>query len=332
MIRNSISVIIPLYNTELYIEKCLESIIAQDTKLDLECIIIDDCSTDNSFQVAYNVLRHSCKKNLHFRLIKNEKNRGVSYTRNRGLELSTGEYVFFVDSDDIIPKNTLSILYKGFKNNDNAIIVSGMVLAFKGDHFYTHRSDWQVKQPVKLYRDEFIRSKILCTTCNAIWNKLYKASFVKKERFQEGIINEDSLFLYKLSKFMSQDEYELILPVNTYYYRNRNDSYCNKEVFKLKCDTCENLRFFYNDLYLCNKQLSSIIYIYYLKLLFSILNELYEKESLFKDKFDHYQSYWNEISSLSIIKNLDGKDKLIGLFIKYLPRLRYVWIRYRLNK
>lgn len=330
MTSPSISIIIPMYNTQLYIASCIESIITQDILLNIECIIIDDCSTDNSYQVAFEALSKSNKKNINFHLIRNQMNKGVSYSRNKGLELSKGKYIFFMDSDDLLPTNALSTLYEGF-TDENIIIVSGMVLALK-ENYYTHRKEWLISQKIKLYKNDFFISKILCSTCNAVWNKLYRAEFVKLERFKEGIINEDSLFLYELSKHMNINNYELILPINTYYYRNRDNSYCNRGSFKLRCDTCENLRYFYNEIYTSDKKTSYKIRHVYIKHLYNLLNELYGRKHLFDNFFPHFYSYWREVSNISILRSLKGKNKFVGLFIKYLPKYRMLWLKYRLNK
>ena len=88
-----VSIIIPTYNTEKYIEKCIQSVLEQ-TYTDYEIIIVDDCSTDNSMDVVARF------KDPRIKVIKNEINRGPSYSRNRGIQLSKGDFIALLDSDD----------------------------------------------------------------------------------------------------------------------------------------------------------------------------------------------------------------------------------------
>jgi glycosyltransferase involved in cell wall biosynthesis len=122
-----VSILIPVYNQEELIKRCLNSIPARD---DIEVIVIDDCSTDNSFKVIYDNYPM-------VRLFKNEKNLGVGLTRNRLLEKATGEYIFFLDSDDYlytdkfeyvldnILKDQIALIPRS-RRNDNITFHSGV--------------------------------------------------------------------------------------------------------------------------------------------------------------------------------------------------------------
>ena len=104
---NKVSIIIPVYNLESKIEQSLHSIIGQ-TFSDMEIVIVDDASDDNSLAEALGILRDSGKL---YKIIKHEKNLGVSTSRNDGLRVSEGEYVVFVDGDDMLEKDFVSVLY-----------------------------------------------------------------------------------------------------------------------------------------------------------------------------------------------------------------------------
>ena len=106
-----ISVIIPLYNKEKFIKKTINSLTNQDYN-NLEIIIVDDCSTDNSFEIVSNLIRNRSK----IKLYKNSKNSGVSFSRNEGLSKATGEYILFLDADDyIIDSNFFKIIEKNIE-------------------------------------------------------------------------------------------------------------------------------------------------------------------------------------------------------------------------
>ncbi|MEI0492145.1 glycosyltransferase family 2 protein [Brachyspira intermedia] len=112
-----ISVIIPVYNVEKYIVKCLNSI-SNQTFTDIEIICIDDCSTDNS----YNLIEEYQKKDNRIILIKNQINKGASYSRNIGIKKSTSDYITFIDSDDYVNLEYLECLYSPIYKNKYDIV------------------------------------------------------------------------------------------------------------------------------------------------------------------------------------------------------------------
>ena len=101
------SIIVPMYNAEKYIRICVNSILMQ-TFQDFELIIVDDCSTDNSYKICNELYGNNEK----VRLFRHEKNQGPGVARNLGIENSRGEYIFFIDSDDAIIPNALEKLHK----------------------------------------------------------------------------------------------------------------------------------------------------------------------------------------------------------------------------
>ena len=125
MKKPKISIIIPVYNVEKYLERCLNSIRNQSYD-NLEVIMIDDCSTDNSYEIC-----QKYEEKYNFKLLKNNDNKGLSYTRNRGIKESTGDYIGFIDSDDYVDSNYYESLLKNIKEND--ICVCDISLEYK-DH------------------------------------------------------------------------------------------------------------------------------------------------------------------------------------------------------
>jgi glycosyltransferase involved in cell wall biosynthesis len=114
----TLSIIVPVYNGEDHIDNCLKNILNQDFDETIEIIMVDDGSTDNSFNIIQNFKITNLKL---FRLI---KNRGASAARNKGLDLSSGEYVYFMDVDDSIDKDALKNLYLMAKKNDSDFVFS----------------------------------------------------------------------------------------------------------------------------------------------------------------------------------------------------------------
>lgn len=123
-----VSVIIPIYNTEKYLKKCLDSVCNQTLK-DIEIICINDCSTDNSLKI----LEEYAKVDNRIKIINFEKNKGVAIARNTGIKASRGEYIAFVDSDDYIELDFLEKLYSNSKHGEADIVKGGDLRVLIGD-------------------------------------------------------------------------------------------------------------------------------------------------------------------------------------------------------
>ena len=104
-----ISIVIPIYNVAPYVEECIQSVMNQTWKGKLECILVDDCGTDDSMKVATEKLKEY-EGNIDFRVIRHERNRGLSAARNSGIDAVTGDYVYFLDSDDEITPDCIDLL------------------------------------------------------------------------------------------------------------------------------------------------------------------------------------------------------------------------------
>lgn len=110
-----VSVIIPVYSVEPYIERCIESVLRQ-TYRDLEVIIVDDCTPDRSIELAKNLINKVNCKDLDYKFIKHDINRGLSVARNTGIKAATGDYLFFMDSDDWISDDCISLMVQPLKD------------------------------------------------------------------------------------------------------------------------------------------------------------------------------------------------------------------------
>ena len=175
-----ISVIVPVYNVEEYLEECLESIQYQ-TYTDIEVILVNDGSTDSSKEIC----ERFCQADSRFRLI-NQENKGQSAARNRGVKESIGEYLMFVDSDDVINKNVLEVLLPYMKTNVD--IVECRMTRNK-EEFYLNKIstivfEGNAKEAI-LNCIEFKEVKFCPVT------KLYTREIVEKIPFLEGYIYED---------------------------------------------------------------------------------------------------------------------------------------------
>lgn len=192
--NNLISVIIPIYNAEKYLEKCIESILIQTYK-DFELILVDDGSKDNSGKIC----NEYAEKDSRIRVI-HKKNAGVSAARNTGIENAKGEFIAFVDSDDWLEKNSLKILHREI-TEQNADLAAGSFerITRKGRQRHTFKS--------ALYCGDEIAENItelIGLLCGPVWGKLFRRDNIVNEqiRFNPEIpMLEDNYFLMTYLQF-----------------------------------------------------------------------------------------------------------------------------------
>lgn len=190
-----VSIIIPVYNVSEYIERCLTSVFRQ-TYNDIECIIVDDCTPDDSMLKCERLLS-TYKGNIHFKIIHHSKNSGLSAARNSGIDVATGDWLFFLDSDDAILENSIELLVNETKLVDDIDFVVGNTQSIPHEEYYELRCP---SYPYRLTSNISICSSFFCQKSLIpvmAWNKLINSSFLKKNSlyFYNGIIHEDELWI-----------------------------------------------------------------------------------------------------------------------------------------
>lgn len=182
--KGIVSVIIPAYNSEKYIDDCVASVINQ-TYRHWEIVIINDGSTDKTAEICEQYSRSN--KNI---MTIHQENSGVSSARNKGIENSSGEYILFLDSDDRLTTDCIEVLLNGF-NEGNVDIVSGIVSdksCAKKEHIHV----WQGEDGL---RNSLSDSPFAYLACG----KIYSRGIIGDTRFRTDIrINEDSLFVFQI--------------------------------------------------------------------------------------------------------------------------------------
>ena len=118
----NISIIVPVYNVEPYIERCIRSIMNQTFTEGVECILINDCTPDNSIRIVQQLI-NEYKGNIQFRILSNEHNQGIASVRNIGLQAAKGTYIQYIDSDDYVEPDMLETLYKKACGSSSDILV-----------------------------------------------------------------------------------------------------------------------------------------------------------------------------------------------------------------
>ena len=218
----SVSIIIPIYNSSKYIGACIDSIFSQECEeADIECILVNDCTPDNSMEIVHNKLK-DYRGRIPFKTIHLDTNSGHCVARNAGIRISTGDYILFVDSDDILQPSTISYFIEGIKNNggDNVDIVLGNSFDNRLKEEIMHL-DTDVPYLIDNSDESALRKLLSRELYHTSWNKLVKRSFFTEQNlyFQGGIINEDQLWSYLLFR---QIRNVLVMPNITYIYNSDN--------------------------------------------------------------------------------------------------------------
>lgn len=222
MNRLKVSVVIPVYNVGQYVEKCLLSVLAQ-SYTDLEIILIDDCSADNSFEICnqYASADHRIK------LFRNSRNSGVSYTRNRALDIATGAYITMIDSDDWIERDYVERMVQAMEATGADVCFCGYIKEFENEK---KRRIYQITAETK---KKTAREVLDCAMQKKVpfvgfaCAKLYRKDVIDSAglRFDPGIsLCEDSLFNYT---YLDHVQSCVLIENCLYHYRIRSQSATN---------------------------------------------------------------------------------------------------------
>lgn len=209
-----ISIIVPVYNVEKYLDRCIKCLISQSYR-NIEIILVNDGSTDNSKKICkkYKKIDHRIK-------LINKENGGLSEARNYGIKESKGNYLFFIDSDDCMHTDTISFLYKQLKNNDADIATILYRKIYEDDNV----TDEIISAPTSfVYDNTEALEKLLyqenCTT--SAWGKLYKKDLFRNVEYPVGKVHEDFPVTYKL---FYKSTKVVISDAKMYYYLLRKTS------------------------------------------------------------------------------------------------------------
>lgn len=225
-----VSIIIPVYNAEKYIDRCLKSI-ANQTLGKFEVIIVNDCSTDNS----KNLINNFIKEDSRFRLINHTENMGAMCARETGYTNAIADYLLFVDSDDYLPLNAIELLYNKIVNEDADIVIGGM------KYVNSKKTISVYSPPIKIFcnNEEIVKSFLRGTIHGGIASNIYKRSLFQIDfmTFKGMSISEDSLMSFQLID--NVNKVAVLNEIVYYYFMNENSSShnINMQGFKSKINT-----------------------------------------------------------------------------------------------
>jgi len=304
--KELISVIVNVYNGELYIKKCLDSIIKQTYK-NIEIIIVNDGSTDKTLQI--------CKsyRDKRIRII-TTKNLGLSMSRNIGIDNAKGEYLYFIDTDDLIELDIIEYLYNlCIKYNSNISMCKSLEIY---DYNFENKNK---KEKIKIISCKKMIKNILLDKENAVytWNKLIKKELFDNLRFEDRIIN-DMAFTHKL--IMKTDKI-VVSNQQKYFYLKHSDSISSKkasverliDIYDVYVQRYYYIKNIYPNMIENNTALLEIIVKLYLKDEKN-LREYLKKQQVLK--------LYNKIFSLKILKcDIGIREKIKIILFRINPEL-----------
>lgn len=287
-----VSIVIPVYNVASYIEECLQSVF-QQTYRNIEVIIVDDCGKDNSMQLVKTFVNKV--KDVSFKIIHHPKNLGLSAARNTGIKESTGNYIYFIDSDDFITTNCIETFVDLIKKYPDSDVVFGSATFYPNawGSFCLNVKNSKIPSYSNNRRwinTSFLKNDFLPITA---WNKLVSKEFIIRNKlfFKEGIYYEDQLWLYLMAYACSKISFNKI---NTYFYRKNPNGIIHKygikemnseKIIIKECLNHINYKFFFSQItYImhlahiayCRRYGSSeSIYIRYPKTLVFLIKSIY---------------------------------------------------------
>lgn len=311
-----ISVIVPVYNVENYIVECVNSIINQTYK-NLEIILIDDGSTDNSGKICDDF----AQKDDRIKVI-HKKNEGLGKTRNVGINECSGDYLFFVDSDDFINLNTIEKLYN-YSNDETMDLIICDYYKYYNKENLTHIS---IIPFYDLDKDNSSITSMPTASCKLIKKEIFDTFFLENKIFEDNAIMP-----YVVSNAKSWNYIKEPL----YYYRQREGSILNQQKYNPKWEdifyALDNLSDLFNNKKTYKKYYSEIEYIYIEYLLHAAnlkfigfkegINNIKKVSEVMKDKFPKWKKnkyYKKQSIKYKIVCNLffNNQIKILKLILK----------------
>lgn len=316
-----ISIIIPVYNVEKYLQDCVDSVRKQTYK-NLEIILIDDGSTDNSGKMCDEYKKQDARiKVFH------KSNGGLSDARNLGLEKATGQYVYFLDSDDILPQCAIEILLYICLENKADVAIAGY-------EKFSNRIPQEVdtnklEDSEVLDKIEAIRRMLLQNGFgHEAWGKLYKTKLWKCEHFPKGKLYEDYATTYRI---INQCDKVAVLKGNLYWYRIRNGSIMKS---KLNAKNMQLLDIAEEVTSYLKREIPELEYeacylqmVIYLKLMKQILDNGFSSFKEEQKRIKKYIIYCKPLLKMSFAKKKDIVKAKSYLVSKYL-----FWVIYSIGE
>lgn len=314
-----ISIVVPVFKVEKYLDKCINSILNQTYK-NIEVILVDDGSPDNCGKICDNY----AKKDKRIKVIHKE-NGGLSDARNAGIDVANGEFISFIDSDDYIDAEYIELLYNTIKKDKTDIAISSHKVIYESGTILEKATNEQ-----SILNPEEVLKRILYDDGIDLsaWAKLYKIELFENIRYPKGRLFEDAATTYKL---IDKSKKISINSKSTYNYIIRNNSITNKSFTPNKMhlitsteEMCNYIKNKYPDLEKASNR--RLMYAY-----LSTLSQLAMSDKKFPEEQKILVNYIKENGN-DVLKdeNVPKRDKLGIITIKFGFRFyKLIWNLYR---
>lgn len=321
-----VSIIVPVYNVDKYLRRCIESIMNQTLK-EIEIILVDDGSTDKSSMICdeYAKLDNRIK-------IIHKANGGLSDARNKGLDMVRGKYIGFVDSDDFVSIDMFNHLYN---NSINADIVSCEYIKFYSDDYRNFKKnskkikmkEFNNVEALENYFGEYHDKREIQTV---VWNKIYKKELFEDIRFPFGKLYEDGYVTYKL---LYKSRKIVHLYEELYYYFQREDSLVRSEfslkVLKSYDDRREMFKFLYDKVPSINNRSAQL----YIDKYFTLYKQIIKSKSKDADIILFKYKIKNELKQdKRLIMEAEISSKLKLKVLLFIINYRFIYLFEYTNK
>ncbi|WHX41426.1 glycosyltransferase family 2 protein [Mesobacillus sp. AQ2] len=213
---DKVSVVVPIYRVEKYLNRCIDSILNQ-TYRNIEIILVNDGSPDRCGSIAEEYAANDSRiKVIH------KENGGLSDARNAGMEKVTSKYMIFVDSDDWLAANAIDILLSTSKKYKADVVQSAFYYAYE-DHLLIDRKHYNAKRPPVILNTESLMYELVKNerVKNFAWGKLYKTSILQDIPFKKGVLFEDVFWAHQV---MDRVQKFILINQPLYFYMQRSDS------------------------------------------------------------------------------------------------------------
>lgn len=276
-----LSIVIPVYNVERYLEKAVKSVQNQSVK-DIEIILVDDCSPDHSAEICDRLARDDER----IRVIHHDVNMGLSEARNSGLEVASGEYIWFMDSDDFVDDGLFQQAKESLKKNAAQILVFGLT-----EDYYDSQGKLHHSIVVSCHEKEFkdqreLRNCVIQleqkTLYGYAWNKFYKLDYLKKLglKYEKIVLIEDILF--NVNFFMDINSMNLLKYTGYHYNKRIDNSLTSKfvpEYYEVHRRRIELIYGQYQQWGMCTEKIKEILGALYTRYIFSSIQRNCDRRS-----------------------------------------------------
>lgn len=318
-----ISVIVPVYNVEKYIEKCIDSILIQSYS-NLEIILIDDGSTDTSGEICER-FKHKDSRII----VIHKENGGLSDARNSGIDKATGEYITFIDSDDYISKDYIQYLYNILKETNSDISICNPVYVYENANNLYDEGNLDKNIIMEIDSVEALKVMLYQNYYDtSAWGKLYKIKLFKDIRYPVGKLFEDMGTTYKV---FLQSTKIVFSSVEKYYYLQRNNSISNDKFNYKKLDYLEFAEEIYTYIEKNIPQIRNAAASRVISVSCNVLLQLPQQCTEYKElKRKLYGKIKSIRKNLIFDKNVRKKNKVI-ILLSYIPYCLFIKIFYMIG-